>query len=572
MSARIPGPSRGRWKVIPPTLWRWSSAASSRMLEAFSPRADADVVDVDLVLDRHEVHRAEQVVKLDERVVQVLDRLVEGAVVGRVQPRHAQQARQEVGEALAELAHLVREGAVLADARSPEGAGEGLLGPAQVVGRHGPGRWAHPRDPPPRASSAAAASGAPRPRRARRAARAAPPRPARPRPQAGEGDALQGGAGQDLHQLARKPALRAEPLPNASSAERAEARARARPAASASAAGRGGGVLLHVGRSAGKTRGPPRAAMTARAASRTGSCRDSTRWWSPRASRGRRCRGEVAQRLALPLGVVLRRGLAAACSAAAGSTSASSWRSTRAVVPVASRRRATSSPGACLYPRTTRLRRSGARGPLALLGQELHEVPERRPRRGLEDLDEGGGDLLASARSARTSAPSVRASRKELEEGLGGLRGRGEGVADTRPSSTTRSAAARRAGTRAPRGRSRAPLRGRGGRARAAAPRPRAPPRAARPPPTPRSAGARGARSPPHAAAGARPPGRAAAAGPTAAAPRNARSGRAAGRRRAARRAPPPGRSPSIAATLTLSKEALRSSVTRSSSCCRTPV
>ena len=96
-------------------------------------RADADVVHVDLVLDRDEVDRAEQVVELHERHVQVLDRLVEGIVVGRVQAGHAEEARQEVREALAELAHLVREGTVLAEARAPEGLGEGLLRPAQVV-------------------------------------------------------------------------------------------------------------------------------------------------------------------------------------------------------------------------------------------------------------------------------------------------------------------------------------------------------------------------------------------------------------------------------------------------------
>ena len=50
-----------------------------------------------------------------------------------MEPRHAQQPREQVGQALAQLAHQVGEGAVLADPRPPERPGQVPLGPAQVV-------------------------------------------------------------------------------------------------------------------------------------------------------------------------------------------------------------------------------------------------------------------------------------------------------------------------------------------------------------------------------------------------------------------------------------------------------
>ena len=95
--------------------------------------ANADVVHVDLVLDRHQVHRAQQIVKLHQGRLQVGDGLVEGAVVGRVQVRHAQQAGQQVRQALSQLAHEVGEGAILADARAPQRARERVLGVADLV-------------------------------------------------------------------------------------------------------------------------------------------------------------------------------------------------------------------------------------------------------------------------------------------------------------------------------------------------------------------------------------------------------------------------------------------------------
>ena len=105
--------------------------------------ADPDVVDVHLVLDGHEVDRAEQLVELHERVVQLLDGLVEGVVVRGVQPGHAQEAGQEVGQPLAELAHLVGERPVLPDARAAQGPGQLLLRPLEVVRRDGQGRLTH---------------------------------------------------------------------------------------------------------------------------------------------------------------------------------------------------------------------------------------------------------------------------------------------------------------------------------------------------------------------------------------------------------------------------------------------
>ena len=173
------GPVEGQVERDPPAVVPLQ--LRPQVLDARRPlaRPDADVVDVDLVLDRDEVDGAEQLVERHERRVEVLDRLVEGAVLGRVEPRHAQEARQQVGQPLAQLPHLVGEGPVLPDPRPPQGPGQSVLGAAQLVGRlrrsgliHGglPGAGPRARRAPP---------GAARPRRARRGARAASPPPGR---------------------------------------------------------------------------------------------------------------------------------------------------------------------------------------------------------------------------------------------------------------------------------------------------------------------------------------------------------------------------------------------------------
>ncbi len=95
--------------------------------------ADADVVHVHLVFDRHQVDRAQRLVEPDEGPVKLAYRLVEGPVVGRVHAGHPQQAREEVREALAQLPHQVEQRPVLADPSASEGAREVVLGLAQVV-------------------------------------------------------------------------------------------------------------------------------------------------------------------------------------------------------------------------------------------------------------------------------------------------------------------------------------------------------------------------------------------------------------------------------------------------------
>ena len=98
-------------------------------------QADADVVDVDLVLDRQQVDGAEQRDEPPERALEVVHGLVEGVVVGRVEPGHRQDAVQQLDQALALFAHDRGQDAVFARARAVEHAAEPFLG----LGR------AHPR-------------------------------------------------------------------------------------------------------------------------------------------------------------------------------------------------------------------------------------------------------------------------------------------------------------------------------------------------------------------------------------------------------------------------------------------
>ena len=271
-------------------------------------RADPDVVHVDLVLDRDQVDGAEQVGELDERRVEVLDRLVEGAVVGRVHPRHAQQARQQVRETLAELAHLVGERPVLADARAPEGADRALLRAASssvVLGAESQPRW------PPRAAPrrAPAAAGATRPRRASASSSSRASRLLRVElAQARERDALQGGAAGILTSCPGKPPdFGGSQPPNGPSAERGDA-ARQRPSvASASAAERRPRASPRGLAGRGRRAARP-GARTGSAASRTASWRDSTRRCRARGVSGPNGAASICRSASLcSAGVVPRR-------------------------------------------------------------------------------------------------------------------------------------------------------------------------------------------------------------------------------------------------------------------------
>ena len=197
--------------------------------------------------------------------------------------------------------------------------------------------------------------------------------------------------------------------PNSARAERACAWARARPTASASAAEHAAACFSACACRAGKTRAPPRDAITGRAATRTASNRDSTRWWSARAVSGLKaapasCRSAST----LQRGVRRRRGLDRRVE-----------RGRRVHVREEAQQHHRRRPARLAQAGDERLRRvpeaahdeaaqEGRPRPVALLGQEVHEVV-RASRPGRRRGAPAGRPAAPRGRAAAPS-PGPRAS------------------------------------------------------------------------------------------------------------------------------------------------------------------
>ncbi len=96
-------------------------------------RADADLVQVDLLLHRDQVDRAEHPDQPGQRRGQLGHRLVQGRIVGRVGAAGAQEAEEQPHHLLALLAHDAGELRILAGARPIDAAAERLLRLCQLI-------------------------------------------------------------------------------------------------------------------------------------------------------------------------------------------------------------------------------------------------------------------------------------------------------------------------------------------------------------------------------------------------------------------------------------------------------
>jgi hypothetical protein len=94
---------------------------------------DADVVQVDLVLDRHQADGAERLAQRGQQPRQLGHRRVEGPVVGAVDAGQLEQAGQQLYQLLAPFADLLRQLAVLAGAGAAEGTSEARLRPIEFI-------------------------------------------------------------------------------------------------------------------------------------------------------------------------------------------------------------------------------------------------------------------------------------------------------------------------------------------------------------------------------------------------------------------------------------------------------
>ena len=96
-------------------------------------RAHADLVQVDLLLDRDELQRAEQADEARDRRGELADRLIQSRILGRVRAAHAQEAEEEPDHLLALLADDAGQLRILAGAGAVDAAAERCLSLRQLI-------------------------------------------------------------------------------------------------------------------------------------------------------------------------------------------------------------------------------------------------------------------------------------------------------------------------------------------------------------------------------------------------------------------------------------------------------